>query len=237
MAKVALITGASRGIGRAMAIKFAKAGYLVAANYNKSEDKALELRNISNNIYIYKADVSKREEVNEMVKSIRKDMGRIDVLINNAAISSIKMFADIKEEEWDNIFDINVKGVFNCTQEVLPDMIHMKSGSIINISSMWGQVGSSCEVHYSATKAAIIGFTKALAKEVGPSYVRVNCIAPGVIDTEINKDLDLTELKEETPLNRLGTAKDVAECAYFLASDNSSFITGQIIGVNGGLII
>lgn len=237
MSRVVLITGASRGIGRAMAIKFAESGWLVAANYNKSEDRALQLKRMSDNIYICKADVSNRNEVNNMIENIRRELGPICVLINNAAVSSIKMFSDITEEEWDYTFDVNIKGVYNCTQEVLPDMIRKKSGSIINISSMWGQVGASCEVHYSATKAAIIGFTKALAKELGPSCIRVNCIAPGVIATEMNKDVDLSELREETPLGRIGTASEIAECAYFLASDNSSFITGQVIGVNGGLVV
>jgi 3-oxoacyl-[acyl-carrier protein] reductase len=181
MSRVVLITGASRGIGRAMAIKFAESGWLVAANYNKSEDRALQLKRMSDNIYICKADVSNRNEVNNMIENIRRELGPICVLINNAAVSSIKMFSDITEEEWDYTFDVNIKGVYNCTQEVLPDMIRKKSGSIINISSMWGQVGASCEVHYSAAKAAIIGFTKALAKELGPSFVRVNCIAPGVV--------------------------------------------------------
>ncbi|HHT93329.1 MAG TPA: 3-oxoacyl-ACP reductase FabG [Clostridia bacterium] len=237
MSRVVLITGASRGIGRAMAIKFAESGWLVAANYNKSEDRALQLKRMSDNIYICKADVSNRNEVNNMIENIRRELGPICVLINNAAVSSIKMFSDITEEEWDYTFDVNIKGVYNCTQEVLPDMIRKKSGSIINISSMWGQVGASCEVHYSAAKAAIIGFTKALAKELGPSFVRVNCIAPGVVSTEMNMDVDLSALREETPLGRLGTASEVAECAYFLASDNSSFITGQVIGVNGGLVV
>ena len=237
MSRVVLITGASRGIGRAMAIKFAESGWLVAANYNKSEDRALQLKRMSDNIYICKADVSNRNEVNNMIENIRRELGPICVLINNAAVSSIKMFSDITEEEWDYTFDVNIKGVYNCTQEVLPDMIRKKSGSIINISSMWGQVGASCEVHYSAAKAAIIGFTKALAKELGPSFVRVNCIAPGVVSKEMNMDVDLSALREETPLGRLGTASEVAECAYFLASDNSSFITGQVIGVNGGLVV
>lgn len=237
MSRVVLITGASRGIGRAMAVKFASAGWLVAANYLKSEDKARELKNSYDNICIYKADVSKRDEVSKMFEAVRNELGPVDVLINNAAVSSIKVFSDIAEEEWDYTFNINVKGVYNCTQEVLPDMIRRKSGNIINISSMWGQVGASCEVHYSATKAAIIGFTKALAKELGPSFIRVNCIAPGVIATEMNTDIDITALKEETPLGRIGTALDVAECAFFLASDNAAFITGQVIGINGGLVV
>ena len=210
MSRVVLITGASRGIGRAMAIKFAESGWLVAANYNKSEDRALQLKRMSDNIYICKADVSNRNEVNNMIENIRRELGPICVLINNAAVSSIKMFSDITEEEWDYTFDVNIKGVYNCTQEVLPDMIRKKSGSIINISSMWGQVGASCEVHYSAAKAAIIGFTKALAKELGPSFVRVNCIAPGVVSTEMNMDVDLSALREETPLGRLGTPEDIA---------------------------
>ncbi len=237
MKKIILITGASRGIGREMALSFASEGYLVAANYNKSETEAKQLKDLSPNIFIYKADVSNRREVNAMVNNIHAELGLVNYLINNAAVSTIKMFSDVSESEWDNMFGINVKGTFNCTQEVLPDMIHTKSGSIINISSIWGLTGSSCEVHYSATKAALIGFTKALAKETGPSGIRVNCIAPGVIDTEINSGIDLTALTEETPLGRIGSVKDISDLAVFLTSDKASFITGQVISPNGGLVI
>ncbi|MDR0314491.1 MAG: SDR family oxidoreductase, partial [Oscillospiraceae bacterium] len=164
----------------------------------------------------------------------------IDTLINNAGISQQKLFCDIRTDEFDEMFRVNVRGVFNCCKAVLPSMIRNKSGNIINISSIWGQEGASCEVHYSAAKAAVIGMTKALAKEVGPSGVRVNCICPGVIDTEMNEVLSnetINELKEQTPLGVIGKPEDIAKAALFLSGDDSSFITGQIIGVNGGLII
>lgn len=164
----------------------------------------------------------------------------VDVLVNNAGISSQKLFTDIKDDEWKKTIGVNLNGVFYCCKNVLPQMINRKSGVIINISSMWGEVGASCEVHYSASKAGVIGLTKALAKEVAPSGVRVNCIAPGVIMTDMMEDFDgetINELKAETPLGRLGTPEDIAAAALFLASDNASFITGQTLGVNGGFII
>lgn len=242
--KTVLITGASRGIGREIARQFALENYNVIINYNKSEDKALallaEIGSIGGTAIAVKADVSSKNEVKNMLEIINEQFGGVDVLVNNAAIASQTLFTDITEAEWDRIFDVNVKGAFNCTQAVLPKMIHNKSGKIINISSIWGITGASCEVHYSATKAALIGFTKSLAKEVGPSGITVNCVAPGVIDTEMNSNLSqetLDSLKEETPLGILGTPKDIANTILFLASDKANFITGQVISPNGGFLI
>ena len=175
-----------------------------------------------------------------MFGNITDTFGQPDVLINNAGVSSQQLFTDVTEEEYDRIMDTNLKGPFLCTKEVLPGMIYRKSGCIINISSMWGQVGGSCETIYSASKAGLIGLTKALAKEEGPSGIRVNCIAPGVIDTKMNamhSEETMQALKEETPLERIGTPQDIANAALFLASDQASFITGQVLGVNGGMII
>ncbi len=239
-----LITGASRGIGRAAALAFAKEGFNVAVNYNKSGEMAQSLCNelcgCGVDARAYRADVSDKPAVNDMVLKITEDMGGITVLVNNAGIAEQLLFSDITEEKWDRMFAVNVKGAYNCTQAALPHMIHEKYGRIINISSMWGISGASCEVHYSASKAALIGFTKALAKEVGLSGITVNCIAPGVIATDMNKMLSeetLAELKEETPLEKIGTPQDVAEAVLFLASDKASFITGQVISVNGGFVI
>jgi len=244
MNNTALITGASRGIGKAIAELFAENGYNVVINYRSSDAKAHELYNklTRNNrsAMLIKADVSVREQVDEMYAEIKQAYGGVDVLINNAGIAEQKLFTDVSEEDWDNMFDINVKGMFNCTQAVLNDMISNKYGKIINISSIWGLVGASCEVAYASSKAAVIGFTKSLAKELGPSNICVNCIAPGIIDTDMNASLDdnaIKELKEQTPLIRLGSPEDIANLALYLASDKSNFITGQIISPNGGFVI
>lgn len=237
--KTAVITGASRGIGRECAISFARAGCKVAAIYNNSYDMAVSLKNeIGCNIY--PCDVSDNGAVHNTVDRIFSDLGSCDILINNAGIAEQLLFSDITEEKWDRMFNVNVKSVYSFTHAALPHMIHEKWGRIINVSSMWGQAGASCEVHYSASKAAVIGFTKALAKEVGLSGITVNCIAPGVIDTDMNAALGsetMEYLKEETPMNRLGTPADIARTALFLADEKADFITGQIIGVNGGFII
>lgn len=244
MNKTVLITGASRGIGRAAAAAFAQNGYDVAVNYNKSAEAAealcTELSRYGVKARSFSADVADKSAVNEMVRKIEGDLGKISVLVNNAGIAEQALFSDITEEMWDRMFAVNVKGAYNCTQAVLPHMIHNKYGRIINISSMWGISGASCEVHYSASKAALIGFTKALAKETGLSGITVNCIAPGVIATEMNGHLSeeiMDELKNETPLNRIGTPEDVAEAIMFLASDKASFITGQVLSVDGGFIV
>lgn len=242
--RTVLVTGASRGIGKAIATLFAESGYNVLINYNRSEKDAMELYNtLKSNGYsvdTYKADVSKKEEVNMMINYCIGQFEKIDVLINNAGISKTNLFTDISYEEWDEVMDINLNGVFYTTKKALQYMIPEMSGKIINISSIWGMVGGSYEVHYSASKAAVIGMTKALAKELGPSNIQVNCIAPGVIQTDMinNMGEDTLEiLREETPLMKLGTADDIAHCALFLASDKSNFITGQVISPNGGFVI
>jgi 3-oxoacyl-[acyl-carrier protein] reductase len=239
MSKTAIITGASRGIGKAAAYRLAEDGFTPIINYRKNEESALQIAEETGGIAIC-ADISDKEQVNEMIKEVLLKTGRIDVLVNNAGISVSGLFTEILPEEEELIWKVNVQGTFNCTKAVLPFMINAKSGKIINISSMWGQTGASCEVHYSATKAAIMGFTKALAKEAGPSGINVNCIAPGVIITDMNAEhssVIMDGLRDETPLERLGTPQDIAESIAFLASEKSSFITGQIIGVNGGFII
>lgn len=244
MCKTVLITGASRGIGKESAVLFAKSGYNVIVNYLNSERSAFDL---CDNLSIYKnkyipirADVSDINQVDKMVDLSIKTFGTIDVLINNAGIAQQKLFTEISPKEWDTMFNINIKGVYNCCKKIVPLMIQKKSGKIINISSIWGITGASCEVHYSAAKAAIIGFTKALAKELGPSNINVNCVAPGVIETDMNSTLDIetvNSLKDKIPLGNIGKCNDIAQTILFLASENSSFITGQIISPNGGFLI
>lgn len=242
--KTVLVTGASRGIGRAIAKLFAQEGYNVLINYNKSEEEANnlynELKEKGFSVCKFKADVSKKEEVNAMVNYCIGKFERLDILVNNAGISRTNLFTDISYEEWDEVININLNSVFYTTKKALQYMLPEMSGKIINISSIWGMVGGSYEVHYSTSKAAVIGMTKALAKELGPSNIQVNCIAPGVIQTDMLNDIrddDKEALKEETPLMRLGAVEDIANCALFLASDKSNFITGQVISPNGGLVI
>ena len=244
MSEVALITGASKGIGHSIALELAKSGISVAINYYSSDEKAKELlwqiRKINQYTNIYKADVSNEAEVSDMVHKIESDLGKINIAVNNAGISQIGLFTDMTSNERDRMIGVNLIGAMNVCKAVLPNMIHNKKGSIINISSMWGEVGASCEVVYSASKAGLIGFTKALAKEVGPSGIRVNCISPGVIDTDMNSELseaEMNELINEIPLNRIGIPDDIAKAVKFIVSDNASYITGQILSVNGGIII
>ena len=232
--RTVLITGASRGIGAEIAKSFAALGDKVIINYHKSKEKAEALAKKLNGIAIC-ADVSDPEQVKEMFLKV----DRVDILINNAGIAlPIDVITSVSDESWNKVIGTNLSSVFYCTRAVLPQMINRKSGIIINISSMWGQSGASCEVAYSASKAGVIGFTKALAKEVGPSNIRVNCVAPGAIDTDMNSALDETALKElcdETPLGKIGLASDVAKAV--LALCDNEFITGQVLSVNGGLII
>ncbi len=242
MAKNVLITGGTRGIGAACAQRFYDCGHSIALVYaadDISAQKFVSGKDMSR-LMLIKADVSDYAAMQNAAVQIKEKFGGVDILVNNAGIACQKMMNDITEQDWDRMFDVNVKGCFNCVKAVMDDMIHSKYGRIVNISSMWGQVGASCEVHYSAAKAAVIGFTKALAKELAPSGITVNCIAPGVIDTAMNKILDadtLYALAEETPVGRLGTAEDVADAVMFLVGEQSSFITGQVLGVNGGFII
>ena len=237
--KVVLITGGSRGIGRAMVELFSESGYSVAFTYKSSTDAANELSERTGALAIC-ADSANPSDVENAVKTVEESFGNVDILINNAAVSSFSLFTDLSLEAWRTSFSTNVDGAFLYSKLTLPAMVRNHCGRIINISSMWGQVGSSCEVHYSATKAALIGMTKALAKEVGPSGITVNCIAPGVIDTDMNASLsddDMAALKDETPLMRIGTPREVAATALFLAGDDAAFITGAVINVNGGLVV
>ncbi len=244
MNKTVLITGASRGIGRAAAIAFAKENYRVVINYFRSVDSAQELlcalKAEGHRVMAVQADISKKEDVLRMIKEIKDVFGSVDILVNNAGISQQKLFTDTTEEDWDSLFDHNVKGCYYCSQAVLGDMIANQRGKIINISSIWGICGASCEAAYSASKAAVIGLTKALAKELGPSNIQVNCVAPGVIDTEMNRSLDeqtLHALCDQTPLCRLGSPEDIASAILFLADEKANFITGQVFSPNGGFLI
>lgn len=234
-----IITGGSRGIGAAMAKAFCENGDRVFVIYEKNTEKAEQTAKETGAIPI-RADISSMTAVVSLSKEIHERYGMVDVVINNAGISQIKLFSDITEDEWRKMFAVNVDGAFFVTKAFLPDMIHKKYGKIINISSMWGEVGASCEVHYSASKAALIGFTKALAKEVAPSGVCVNCITPGVIDTDMNKcltDSEKRDLLAEIPKNRMGTPDEVAKLALFLASKDADYITGQVVGISGGMVI
>ena len=239
-----LITGAATGIGRATALSFAADGYNVAVHYNKSEQAALSLcadiAQQGGRAMAVHADISDVAQVKTMIQRVNEVFGHIDILVNNAGIAQSKLFTELTADDWDAMFDVNVKGVFHCCQSVLPGMISRKKGCIINVSSIWGLVGASCETHYSAAKAAVIGLSKALAKELGPSGIRVNAVAPGVIETDMIAGLDRQTreaLKEDTPLCRIGTAEDVAQTIRFLASEGAGFVTGQVISPNGGFVI
>ena len=244
--KNVLVTGGAGGIGEAIVRKFHGASFNVAVHCFRSERKAEELcrelnaKNGSLTVRCYQADFTDPEAVVKMVSTVEKDMGPIDVLVNNAGLGKQRLITDTSYENWRETFAVNVDAAFLCSKSVLPAMIREKAGKIVNVSSMWGITGASCEVDYSASKAALIGFTKALAKEFGPSGINVNCVAPGVIDTKMNAHLsedDLKELAYETPLGRLGTPAEIADAVYFLSSDESSFITGQVLSPNGGFVI
>ncbi len=241
MAKTAVVTGAAKGIGRATAKSLADGGFSVAVVYNGSKDAAEELlREIGGGAKMYKCDITSPEAVNNTVKEILKDFGKIDVLVNNAGIAQQKLFIDITDGDWSKMLNTDLSGAFYFTRAVLESMLRYKNGKIINISSVWGQTGGSCEAHYSAAKAGIIGMTKALAKEFGLSGITVNAVAPGVITTDMLSkfsESELEELKDKIPLNRLGTPEDVANAVSFLASEKADYITGQVIGVNGGMVV
>ena len=240
----AVITGASRGIGRQIALRLARDGYSVAIIYRNSREQASllaeEIKASGSVARCFECDVSDFAAVNRTSRMILNEFGSVHALVNNAGIAQQALFTDITEDMWDNMLNTNLKSVYACTKAFLPGMINAKSGSILNISSVWGQTGASMEVHYSAAKAGIIGLTKALAKELAPSGINVNCICPGVIQTDMLagfNELELKELTEQIPMGRLGTADDVAGTASFLLSPAASYITGQIIGVNGGFYI
>ena len=244
MKKTVLITGASRGIGAACAEVFAEKGYWVAISYyenrQKAEDLIRTLREKGHTAMMVKADVSDSGAVESMIDEVLRQFGSIDVLVNNAGIAQQKLLMDMSDGEWNRMMQVNVNGVFFCCRKVLPAMLRKKKGKIINISSMWGMTGACCEVAYSASKAAVIGFTKALAKEVGPSGISVNCVAPGVVLTDMCASFSretLMDLEEETPLRRLGKPDDIAHAVSFLASSEADFITGQILCPNGGFVI
>ena len=234
-----LITGGSRGIGAACVSRFSKNGDSVVFIYRSDGESAARV-SAETGANAVKCDISDPADVKRAVGEAIEKLGGVDVLVNNAGIAQIKLFTDITDGDWEKMLGTNLGGVFNCTREVLPHMIAKKSGKIVNISSMWGRTGASCEVHYSAAKAGVIGLTKALAKEVGPSGITVNCVAPGVIGTDMNASLDeqtVRELCDETPLCRIGKPEDVANAVFFLASDEASFITGQMLAVDGGMVI
>lgn len=234
--KKVLITGGSRGIGRELVKEFSIKGYKVYFLYKNSEEKAKIVSDETGAIAV-KCDISSFSDVKNAKKIINES---IDIIINNAGISQIKMFQDITEEDWDNMFNVNIKGMFNVTKCFVNDMIKNKYGRIINISSMWGETGGSCEVHYSSSKSAVIGFTKALAKELGPSGITVNCVSPGVIKTDMNSHLtdeEIKELENETPVGRIGTTKEIASAVMYFADDNTTFTTGTVLSVNGGMVI
>ena len=244
MKKIALVTGASRGIGRGIALQLAREGWDVCVNYSKERQAADEvvaaIKAIGQNAIAVQADVADSAAVNAMVCTTEAQLGPVSLLVNNAGISSIGLFQDVTDEMWDRYMAINLGGARNTIRAVLPHMLHEKSGCIINISSIWGLRGASCEVAYSCTKAALIGLTRSLALELGPSHIRVNCFAPGVINTDMVQSLGqetLDDLASQTPLGRLGTAEDVAHAVAFFASEKASFITGQILTADGGFVV
>ncbi len=244
MTKTVLITGGAKGIGAAAVKVFAGHHYNVMINYLHSEQEALslvgELQKQGAKAMACQADVSRRDQVEAMIEKGKERFGSIDILVNNAGVSQQKLFTDLTEDEWERMMAVHVKGTFNCCQAILPDMIRKRAGKIINISSIWGMVGASCEVHYSTAKAAVIGLTKALAKELGPSGIQVNCVAPGIVETEMIAFLDKEErqsLENETPLMRFGRPEEIANTVFYLASAQADFMTGQVISPNGGFVI
>lgn len=244
MKKTVLITGASRGIGAACARRFAAAGYAVAIHYYQSEQAALalaeEITAQGGQVLPVRANLADSRAVGQMVDNVLDIFCQLDTLVCNAGVAHLGLITDLSDEDWRQIFAVNVDGVFYCCRAVIPHFVHRKAGQIVTVSSMWGLTGASCEAAYSASKAAVIGLTRALAKELGPSHITVNCVAPGVIDTEMNRHLtpeDWDALREETPLGIIGTPEDVAQGVFFLASPAARFITGQVLSPNGGFVI
>lgn len=244
--KTVIVTGGSRGIGKAIVYAFANAGYNVILNYNQSEQSAKniveDLKDCKGVVEMFRADVSKREDVDAMIEYVNREFGGIDVLVNNAGISHVGLFDEITEEEFRRVIDVNLMGVFNVTQSALKEcMLSKKDGVIINISSVWGMAGASCEVAYSASKAGVIGLTKGLAKELAPSNITVNAIAPGAIATDMiykeYSEEEINVIEKDIPMGRLGSPIEIANLALYLASDNARYITGQVISPNGGMVI
>lgn len=241
--KTVLVTGGAKGIGKAICTRLAKDGYNIALNYNTSEKEAVFLKeqlSAVTDVEIFKADVSNSDEVNAMFSKIEKHFGGVDVLVNNAGIAQQVLFTDITDDMWQKMMGVNLTGAFYCCRRALPYMINRKCGAIINVASMWGEVGASMEVHYSASKAGLIGLTKALAKEVGPSGITVNAVSPGVVLTDMMSQFseeDKDALAYETPMGVLGNVEDIASAVSFLVSEKATFITGHVLSVNGGFVI
>jgi 3-oxoacyl-[acyl-carrier protein] reductase len=242
--KTAVVTGGSRGIGRSISENLAREGYNVVINYRSSEQNAEELKErlLSEgfSVDIFRADVSVACEAESLIEFAKMRFGGLDVLVNNAGIAEIKLFTDITDEDWDKMIKTNLNSVFYCSKHALKYMLPQKSGKIINISSIWGLIGASCEVHYSVTKAGIIALTRSLAKELGPSNIHVNCVAPGVIDTDMNggfSEDELRDIKNDIPMMKIGLPQDIADAVLFFASDKSNFITGQVLSPNGGSVV
>ena len=235
--RTVLITGASRGIGQQAAFDFLEAGYNVVVNYNQTYINEADYLPYKDHVIFIKADIADYSQVQKMFVDASNQFGNIDVVINNAAVTYLGLLSQMDEKDWDRLMDINLKGLFNICKFAIPSMFNNKKGHIINISSMWGITGASCEVAYSASKAAVIGFTKALAKELAPSNILVNCIAPGIINTDMNKKFTKDELEEMIPLGKIGNCKDITDMMLYLANEKTSFITGQVFSINGGSVI
>ena len=237
--KTVLITGGSRGIGKALVEQFSSAGYAVAFTYKNSENKAKSLAESTGALAI-RADSASSADITKAVNTVIECLGEVDILVNNAAVSSFSLLTDLTEEEWNNTLSVNLTAPFLYSKAVIPGMVRKKEGRIVNISSMWGLVGASCEAHYSASKAGLIGLTKALAKELGPSGITVNAVAPGLIATDMNKALsaeDISSICDETPLMRMGKPEEVARAVMYLCGDDASFITGEVLNISGGFVI